>query len=227
MRGYLLRRYQRFKVDIETEAGQIITAYCPATGRLTTCYRTTAPVEYFPMENSNRTLRYDWWSIRMPESWVVIDTRCANQKVYSQRNCSWFPEQLRSAEWLSEPAEPDLFEGRLDYQLEWETGKPGFMEIKSVSMARDRVGYFPDAPTKRGRRHLRSLLELARNGYPVFVVLASMRGDIEEVRPCRETDPEFSDLLEQCSRNGVQIYALSAKVGPTNLTFTGTIPVVF
>ena len=49
---------------------------------------------------------------------------------------------------------------RIDLLLEAK-GRPScFVEIKSVTLGEGAVGYFPDAVTERGRKHLRELISM-------------------------------------------------------------------
>lgn len=223
MRGYLIKRYKRFLADIRTRDGDTITAYCPATGRMTTCLEEGAPVEYLPVQDSDRKLDYDWWSIKMPESWVVIDTRPANRWLYWSRNAPWTPESWSGAEWTAEPSLPDG--GRLDFRLNFENSPDTWIEVKSVTWCKDGIGYFPDAPTERGRRHLRELIELASQGYSVWVLFISMRSDVETVRPGGSVDPEFEELLGRARDGNVNLMGLQSDVDDRSLRLTGRIPV--
>lgn len=223
MRGYLIERYNRFLADIETESGQTITAYCPATGRMTTCLEEGAPCEYLRVEDPDRKLDYDWWSIRMPDSWVIIDTRPANRWLYWNRTAPWLPDGWDRATWVPEPSLPDG--GRLDYRLEWPDRPDAWVEIKSVTWCEDGVGYFPDAPTKRGRRHLTELARLSDNGQETHVVFIAMRSDVREIRPGHGVDPDFIDVLNQAEKRGVNLLGLSSDVDERSFRLTGTLPV--
>lgn len=223
MRGYLIERYNRFLVDLETETGETITAYCPATGRMTTCLENGAPCEYLPVEDPDRKLDYDWWSIKMPESWVIIDTRPANHWLYWSRSAPWLPEGWDRASWSPEPELPQG--GRLDYRLDGDGQPTTWVEIKSVTWAENGVGYFPDAPTERGQRHLRELIDLKRSGFEAYVVFICMRSDIELIQPGRSVDPDFADRLIEAREAGVNLLGLRARVDDRSLQLTGTIPV--
>lgn len=223
MRGYLIERYNRFLADIRTRNGDTITAYCPATGRMTTCLRKTAPVEYVRVKDPGRKLDYDWWSIKMPESWVVIDTRPANDWLYWSRKAPWLPDRWTGTEWVPEPSLPEG--GRLDYRLVRENQKDLWIEIKSVTWCEEGIGYFPDAPTQRGRRHLRELMTLAEEGHPVWVVFVSMRSDIQVIRPGGSVDPDFENLLGDARAQGVHLLGVQSRVEDRSLWFTGRVPV--
>ena len=223
MKGSLIERSNRFLADIRTQDGKTVTAYCPATGRMTTCLEEGAPVEYLRVENSDRKLDYDWWSIRMPESWVVIDTRPTNRWLYWNRTAAWFPESWRNNKWTAEPSLPDG--GRLDFRIDGNDGRPAWIEIKSVTWCEDGVGYFPDAPTERGRRHLRELTALAEDGHETYVVLVSMRSDVEVIRPARSVDPTFADALCEARNAGVKLIGVESSVDDRSIRFTGILPV--
>lgn len=223
MRGYLINRYQRFLADIETTDGETITAYCPATGRMTTCLEEGAPVEFLRIDNPDRKLDYDWWSIKMPDSWVIIDTRPANRWLYWSRTAPWLPEDWAEAHWTSEPSLPDG--GRLDYRLDFNEKPSSWIEIKSVTWCEDGTGYFPDAPTDRGRRHLETLREIATSERSAWLVLVSMRSDIEQIKPARDVDPDFATSLKAARDSGVHLLGIDASVQDRTLDFTGTVPV--
>lgn len=190
---------------------------------MTTCLEEGAPVEYLRVEDPDRKLDYDWWSIRMPESWVVIDTRPANRWLYWNRNAPWFPPSWSNAEWTGEPSLPEG--GRLDFRLDNGASEPGWIEIKSVTWCEEGVGYFPDAPTERGRRHLQELKDLRERGQETYVVLVSMRSDIELIRPGRSVDPDFADALREARDAGVELIGVETSVDDRSVRFTGTIPV--
>lgn len=54
-----------------------------------------------------------------------------------------------------------------------ERAKPCLLEVKGVTLARDGAGVFPDAPTQRGTRHVRTLLRAAQAGYGAYVLFVA------------------------------------------------------
>jgi sugar fermentation stimulation protein A len=225
LRGRLLRRYKRFLADIETETGDVVTAFCPATGRMRTCCSVGAPVEYRPVEDPDRRTDYDWWSIRMPDSWVVIDTRPANELLYEARDTSIVPEEWLPADWEAEPTMEDG--GRLDFRLADGTTET-WIEVKSVTWAEDGVGLFPDAPSKRANRHLEKLVELETSESPVrgSLVLMAMRSDVSVLKPARRVDPSFADRLGELRSVGGDVIGIRCEVGSQTVRPAEQIPVV-
>lgn len=222
MRGRLLRRYKRFLVDIETETGDVVTAFCPATGRMRTCDKIGAPVEFYRVNNPDRRTDYDWWSIRMPASWVVIDTRPANELVSGHRDRSFFPESWSTARWQAEPTLEDG--GRLDFLIDTAPART-WVEVKSVTWCEEGIGYFPDAPSERASRHLRELMEKAQTARAALVLM-SMRSDVTEIRPARRVDPNFAQLIREARRSGVELIGIRSKVTSWDINPVERIPVI-
>ena len=93
------------------------------------------------------------------------------------------------------------------------------MEVKGCTLERDGIGYFPDAPTIRGTKHLHELSK-AEGFYPVLLFVIQMDG-ITEVRGNQDTDPDFCKALEDAKNAGVEVICLPCHVEPDTLSFTG------
>ena len=94
------------------------------------------------------------------------------------------------------------------------------MEVKGCTLERDGIGFFPDAPTERGAKHVRELMHAAAEGYHAILAFVIQMDGVYEVRPNRETDPAFADALEEAARHGVRILFLPCHVEPDSLTIT-------
>jgi sugar fermentation stimulation protein A len=81
-----------------------------------------------------------------------------------------------------------------------------FLEIKCVTHVEEKVAMFPDAPTKRGRKHVNTLTRLAEQGYDSRILFSVQRPDAEKIRPYREMDPLFEQLLRKAVKKGVKIF---------------------
>ena len=90
------------------------------------------------------------------------------------------------------------------------------MEVKGCTLERDGIGYFPDAPTERGTKHLRELANTV-SFRPVLMFVIQMDG-VTEVKGNRETDPAFCEALEDAKKAGVKILFLPCYTEPDQLT---------
>ncbi|WP_353626356.1 DNA/RNA nuclease SfsA, partial [Bacillus sp. JCM 19041] len=57
------------------------------------------------------------------------------------------------------------------------------LEVKSVTLSRNNKGYFPDAVTKRGARHVQELTQIVLDErYEAAVLFVAQREDIESIQ---------------------------------------------
>ena len=60
-----------------------------------------------------------------------------------------------------------------------------------MTLVVDGVGLFPDAPTTRGAKHMRSLQQAVREGHKAAVVFVIQRSDVEAFATHDAADPDF------------------------------------
>ena len=86
-----------------------------------------------------------------------------------------------------------------------------FLEVKGCTLEKEGVGYFPDAPTSRGAKHLHDLVLAREEGYEAHVGFVIQMEGVLEVRANAETDPTFATALSEARKAGVGIsYFLTA-----------------
>ena len=107
-------------------------------------------------------------------------------------------------------------DSRIDFYME--KGKEKFlMEVKGCTLEVDGIGYFPDAPTERGVKHLRELVKAKKEGYRAILTFVIQMEGVYEVRPNIATHPEFVAAFEEAKKAGVEILFLPCKVAPDEL----------
>jgi sugar fermentation stimulation protein A len=114
---------------------------------------------------------------------------------------------------------------RFDFMLSDAAGRRCIVEVKSAGFV-DTSGeaLFPDAPTERGRRHLRELAEAAAGGERVAVVFVA-QGCAGRVRVNDAIDPAFAQTLAAVAADGVEVYAYSCPLSPAGITLGPCVPV--
>ncbi len=80
-----------------------------------------------------------------------------------------------------------------------------YVEVKSVTLIKDGVAQFPDAPTERGRKHLKELMELKKKGIRAVVFFLIQHPNGNSFRPNWENDYNFSKTLVEAYEKGVEI----------------------
>ena len=91
------------------------------------------------------------------------------------------------------------------------------MEVKGCTLEFDGIGYFPDAPTERGVKHIRELIKAKKEGYNAILAFVIQMDGVSEVRANVETHPEFGTALEDARKEGVEIKFLTCHVEPGSL----------
>ena len=91
---------------------------------------------------------------------------------------------------------------------------------KGCTLEIDGVGYFPDAPTERGVKHIRELIKAKEAGYHSILAFVIQMDGVAEVRANVDTHPEFGAALEDARKAGAEVWFLTCHVEPDRLEIT-------
>ena len=211
-------RPNRFIAHVRID-GRPETVHVKNTGRCRELLLPGAEVFLSLSDNPTRKTRYDLIAVRRPDGVLFnIDSQAPNAVV---------------KEWLQAQGvgkirpEFSVGDSRIDFYLEHfdENGAPWkmLMEVKGCTLEREGVGYFPDAPTERGVKHLRELIRATEEGYRAAVAFVMQSDNMKTVLPNRQTHPAFAEALEEAERAGVRILCLPCHVEPDRLEIAGGI----
>ena len=202
-----LDRPNRFIAHVDLR-GKPETVHVKNTGRCKELLLPNAPVILAKADNPNRKTKYDLIAvIKKSLGWVNIDSQAPNKVV---------------AEWLKKQGfdhiQPEYTYGdsRIDFYME--KGKRKYLlEVKGCTLEIDGIGYFPDAPTERGVKHIRELIKATKQGYWCGIAFVIQMNGIHEVRPNVTTHPEFGEALTDAKKAGVRILHLPCDVKEDSL----------
>jgi len=212
-------RDNRFRATVEI-GGTPVPVHVPNSGRMRELLIPGAEVRLAPAHAPARRTAFDLALVRSPGGWVSVDARLPPHL---------FAEWLGKggggplAGWRPVGAEVTLGNSRMDLLLGRGDDRC-WMETKSVTLVREGVALFPDAPTERGRRHLHTLAALAESGQRAAVAFVVQRGDATRFRPNDETDPAFAAALRDAIRRGVTVVCCTCTVGESGIEVVGEIP---
>ena len=99
----------------------------------------------------------------------------------------------------------------MDFYMEG-ADKKVLMEVKGVTLERDGIGYFPDAPTERGIKHIRELAKAIQDGYESYIFFVIQMKDVDYFEPNDATQPEFREVLREAMHQGVKVLAYDCEV---------------
>ncbi len=224
----LVRRYQRFLVDVEDTQGRRWTAHCPNTGSMLGCAEPGLRVWLSHSSNAKRKYAYTWELVEVAPAVVVgVHTGRANALVGEALARGLLPglegytERRREVQVPEAPMRADwLLDGHRD------GAPPCFVEVKNVTAAvTGGTAFFPDAVTERGRRHLEVLTDWIARGGRAALVFCVQRTDACSVQPAASIDPRYAAALRDAAAAGVAITAVRLRPTTTGITPERTLPV--
>ncbi|GBD43033.1 Sugar fermentation stimulation protein A [bacterium HR40] len=222
--GRLVRRYRRFLVDVELEGGRQVTAHCADPGRLPGLAVPGARVWLSLCDHPGRRLPFTLELVEQDGTLVAVNSRNPN-RLAREGFAAGRIGFARGVEKLR--GEPAIGPGtRLDFVLRHPAGHLLFVEVKGVTWKRAGLAQFPDAPTRRGRRHLATLTELARSGQRAALLLIAQRGDVDGFRPAADIDPAWAEAFAEARAAGVEIEAWRCAINLESINLDRTIPLV-
>ena len=115
-------------------------------------------------------------------------------------------------------------DARLDFYVE-DGENTWYIEVKGCTLEQDNVGYFPDAPTQRGVKHLEHLIRAVEEGHKAAALFIVQMEGIAALRPNDDTHPAFGVTLRRAAAAGVQVWAVDCTVTPDTLTHRAPVPV--
>ena len=205
--GIFLDRPNRFIAHVEVD-GHIETVHVKNTGRCRELLLPGAEVWLTAPGTEGRKTKYDLIAVRKSNGILInIDSQAPNAVVHE-----WLKKQQYD---LIRP-EYTYGDSRIDFYLERGSERT-LMEVKGCTLEVDGTGYFPDAPTARGVKHLHELSKALTDGYRAVLAFVIQMEGITDVRPNIQTHPEFGTAFEEAKAAGVRILFLPCHVEPDGL----------
>jgi len=229
--GRLIRRYQRFLADVTLPDDSEVTVHCPNTGSMLGCQPTNARVLLSVSDNPKRKLKYTWELVEtLPGIWACINTSRPNAQAREAIEQGLVNELAGYSRCRSE-VRYGSEKSRIDLHLSGHDSRAdAWVEVKNVTLCEEGTGYFPDAVTTRGQKHLRELIAQAEAGdRPVLLFVVNHSG-IKVVKPADQIDPAYGKLLRQAQTAGVEVLAYRARLvnlgePEVDLSLVGPVPV--
>ncbi|MGK0296807.1 MAG: sugar fermentation stimulation protein A [Gammaproteobacteria bacterium] len=224
--GILVKRYKRFLADVILKNGNIITVHTPNTGAMTGCSVPGSRVWIQDSGNSKRKYPYGWELVETsPGVLTGVNTIMANKLIHEAINSGRIVE-LQNIKSIKPEVSYGKEKSRIDFLIQSENAQDCYVEVKSVTLVKDKIAYFPDAVSKRGSKHLRELINIVREGHRGVIIYCIQRNDAEFLSPADLIDPEYGILLREAISAGVEAIAYKAIVSPLELVITDSVPVI-
>lgn len=203
MKGLFVSRPNRFVGEIKYK-GKIESAHIHDPGRLKELLIEGAEVL---CTHSRGKLKYYIKAVYNDDEWVLIDT--ALHSNIAQKVFELLPEFSKVKEIRREVK---LGNSRIDFLLD---DVP--LEVKGVTLVKEGIALFPDAPTERGARHVREIIE--HNGIIFFLIFRKAKC----FSPNLEMDPKFSKNLSEARKKSIKIKAVQISFDGKTVYYEGKV----
>lgn len=222
--GTLIKRYKRFMADISLPDGSELTLHCPNTGSMKNCAEPGSAVWFSDSGNPKRKYRLTWELVAVGNGAIAgINTGRANGLVKEAIAAGLIPE-LDGYEHIRTEVKYGAENSRIDLLLE-RVGQQCYVEVKSLTLGEGEIGYFPDAVTERGRKHLRELETMVEQGHRAVLFFCVQHNGVKVARPADHIDPKYGAALRQAHQNGVEVMAWQCDLSAAEITIARALPV--
>ena len=200
----MVRRVSRFSVIVRNDEGEYL-AHLTNSGRLLDLIFPGSSCLCVSKRPAKTTLKIV--GVPVSKEWaVLIDP-------HEQTRCFVNAAGAGAIQWLDgwriTGTEVNCGESRIDYKINrYKDNSMGFIETKSAAMLLSGdVGSFPDCPTIRGRKHVKTMLRLA-NKYRSIILFLVQHPDAESFSPSIQGDKQFVADLADAVDGGVEVRAI-------------------
>ncbi len=199
--------------------------HCPNTGSMRECLAPDAPLWYSTSGNAKRKYPHTWEIATTPAGDLAgINTHRANTLVKEAIERGLVPE-LRNVDRLQAEVKFGSEGSRADFLVS-ASGAEWVVEVKNVTLKASGKGYFPDAVTDRGTKHLRELTRVVERGGHALLIFCVQHTGIDSVSPAGHIDAKYHQAFKAAMAQGVQFCALKATISPDEIVLTQSVPVV-
>ncbi len=218
--GTFVERKNRFLgiVDIHGEDSKV---HVRDPGRLEELLYPGNRVLLAKASRPNRKTSWDLIAARYEDEWVLVN--------------SGFHPQI--ARWVLENEKIDPFgitdgwqgekklgDSRIDFFNDTEVCEL-WVEVKGCTLAMGGRALFPDAPTTRGTRHVRELINAVEEGHRAGLLILVFRSSAECFSPYEERDPDFAAAFREAVDAGVEVRPIRFSYEKGRLYYNGKLTV--
>ncbi len=222
--GRFLSRPNRFIAHVELPGGEAAVAHVKNTGRCRELLVSGCTVYLQKVDTPARKTLYDLIAVEKsgPDGGrprlINMDAQAPNRVFREWAEAGQFLPGLT----LLRP-ETTWGRSRFDFYFEQGPTRPGFVEVKGVTLEEDGAVYFPDAPTQRGVKHVEELMACRAAGYEAYLFFVVQMAGVDHFAPNERTHPAFADALRRAEKAGVHILARECAVTPDSLALSAPV----
>lgn len=207
VQGTFEARPNRFVAKVWID-GKEETVHVKNTGRCRELLPKSAKVYLAEEEGKARKTKYDLIAAVKGDRIINMDSQAPNAVVKEALQQGLILRDIKEIK-------PEFTYGnsRFDFFVQRENHKKGtFLEVKGVTLEKDNIVSFPDAPSERAVKHVEELIRACKEGYEAYVLFVIQMEGVRFFTPNEVTHKAFAEVLRKAKEAGVKILAYDTKV---------------
>jgi sugar fermentation stimulation protein A len=221
--GIFLKRPNRFIAQVLVDGREEI-AHVKNTGRCRELLLPGVTVYLQEHDNPKRKTRFSLIAVQKGDLLVNIDSQAPNKVMLEALTQGITLPGLKNYVGRIQP-ESVYGNSRFDFYIETDD-QQAYLEIKGVTLEDRGVAKFPDAPTERGVKHIRELIEAVNSGFLAYIIFVVQMKGIAYMTPNDETHMAFGRTLREAHKAGVKVLAYDCTVTPDTMQIDQIVPVI-
>lgn len=223
IKGKFISRPNRFIAKVEID-GKEETVHVKNTGRCKEIFIPDATVYLEKSDNPQRKTKYDL---------IAVEKICENGRVLinidSQIPNFCAEEFLLASNFFPQGTiiKREVTFGNSRFDICAKNGDEiSFIEVKGVTLEKDGLALFPDAPTERGVKHIKELIRAKNEGYGAYIMFVIQMTGVSAFSPYKEMHPDFAAALKDADKAGVKILAFDCLVTKDSIKISEPVKVL-
>lgn len=219
--GTFLGRPNRFIAEVDID-GVPQHVHVKNTGRCKELLTPNATVYLEKSSQPNRKTLYDLVCVKKGDKLINMDSQAPNRVVKEYLNAHGFIPGFPRGDTVQ--SEVTFLQSRLDFC--WKVKQnPFYLEVKGVTLEENKIARFPDAPTQRGTKHLKHLIEAVKMGYQAGICFVVQMQGVSYFTTNDANDPLFAKTLREAKQAGVIVGAVDCLVTPDSLEISSEVEI--
>ncbi|MCR5756182.1 MAG: A/G-specific adenine glycosylase [Acetatifactor sp.] len=210
VQGEFIDRPNRFIAHVALD-GMKERVHVKNTGRCKELLLPGTKVYLEKSDNPERSTVYDLVAVEKNGQIINIDSQATNKVVEE-----WLWTKAFFPNLVCVRPETTYGNSRFDFYVETPEEKI-FIEVKGVTLERDGVVLFPDAPSERAVKHVLELTEAKKAGYRTMILFVIQMKGVKYFTPNKEMQRDFAEALCNAEKQGVELYAYDCNVTQDSL----------
>ncbi|SHI03102.1 DNA/RNA nuclease SfsA [Marivita hallyeonensis] len=222
----LIRRYKRFLADATLTDGREVTAHCANPGSMMGLAEPGTRIWLEPNDDPKKKLKFGWRLVEHEDGhFTGVDTSLPNRMLRAALERGDVAGLQGYAQVRAEV--PYGQKSRIDFLLIGNGHADTYVEVKSVTLSRDRGrAEFPDSVTARGTKHLMELSEMSKAGHRAVMLYLVQRTDCSSVTVAADIDPAYATAWRAATDAGVETLAFGCAISPDGVSLAAALPVI-